>query len=166
VVAITLAVFVAGPTWAAGSRTEIISTFHEYVALNNDFKSSVESGKGQSGKSHAQLREEVEHYHRSVYLPKVRETKELVCKRKDKEVLAEFVKVLVNDTNSADEEPQNKLGEIFACQSDLVVSEFKKLNAVDSKIALDALEFGFGNTQKKSMPNYSILKGKLESLRK
>lgn len=126
-------------------RQGIISVFGRYIELNEDFKSSVSSGKGISGKPYKVLRAEAEKYGEDAYNPKLELLKEMVCKHKDEELLSKFFEVLISTENSADEYPTWILGDIYLCQSDLVILTFNKLEKAHQKIIYDDLSFGFAN---------------------
>ena len=144
---------------------EIISTFKKLIQLNEDFKSSINSGVGKSGRSYHDLRQEVESYEEVVFNPKLETVKKIVCKNEDRELLTEFFTVLISFENSANEYPRWILGDIYLCQPDLVISVFKKLEKPHQRIVYDDLDFGFRNvTYDRKIPNYSKLKKKLESL--
>lgn len=150
------------------SKREIISIFRKYVDLNEDFKSSVNTGIGKSGKLYSVLRKDVEKYGEEIYVPKLKLLKTIICKEKDSELLSEFFKVLISTENSADEEPRWILGDIYLCQSDLIISEFRKLKKTEQKIILGDLNFGFLNVtynKEDKIQNYHHLKKKLDLLK-
>ena len=146
-------------------RKEIISTFKKLVQLNEDFKSSVDSGVGKSGRSYHDLRKEVESYGEDFFDSKLKIMKNTMCKNEDRELLTEFFNVLISIENSANEYPRWILGDVYLCQPDLVVTVFKKLEKPHQRIIYNDLDFGFRNvTYNREIPNYSKLKKKLESL--
>ena len=127
------------------SRQEVLHTFQQYIALNADFVSSVESGKGKSGKSYKDLRKEAEAYAEGPFHDALSRAEEIVCETGDKEVLARLFRVIISTSNSADESPASTLGGIFVCQPAAVEKEIARLNFEDRKQIYDSLEFGFEN---------------------
>ncbi|MBI5182126.1 MAG: hypothetical protein HZA06_04340 [Nitrospirae bacterium] len=149
-------------------KQEIISIFKIYIELNEDFKSSVSSGIGKSGKSYSVLREEVEKYAEDNYTPKLETLRTIVCRENDRELLSEFFKVLISTENSANEKPRWIVGDIYLCQSDLVISEVKLLKKAEQKIILNDLNFGFLNVtynKEDKIQDYHKLKRKLDLLK-
>ncbi|MGD0279372.1 MAG: hypothetical protein ABSC11_08695, partial [Smithella sp.] len=110
--------------YAQHSKTEIMIIFEKEIAINDDFKSSVDNPthKGISGKSYDTLRKETEDYDKNIFTPSLTNAKQIICKNKDRELLRSFFKVIISTTNSADQGPSWILGEIFICQSDLFIS--------------------------------------------
>jgi len=152
-------VFASFPHVTLASRDEVIEVFRKYQELNESFLKDV---------GNIELRRSVEEYSENFYGPKLSEAKSLVCKKKDRVILKAFMNVLVSTRNSANEYPSWVLGEMFLCQSELVVSEFKKFDQFEEEILYGKLEFGFLNvTYKKERvtPRYDSLKQLLESLR-
>ena len=140
--------------------------FKNEIDINEDFKNSVDNPnhKGISGKSDDTLRKESESYHQNKFTPALMTAKKIICNNKDRILLQQFYKVLISITNSADEAPHLILGDIFICQSDLVISEYTKLNESEKSDILEALKFGFDNVtynKEKDIKNYKILKNKL-----
>ena len=146
---------------------EIIPIFKKYSDLNKDFIYSASSGFGKSGKPYTELRQEVERYGENIYNPALDSTKNIICRDNDKELLSEYLKVLIATNNSADEFPCWILGDIYLCQPELLISIFKKLEKPEQKIIYDALRFGFENVtynKENNIPNYYQLKKMLDSL--
>jgi hypothetical protein len=127
------------------SREEVLTTFKGYIALNDDFLSSVGQGHGKSGKAYADLRKEVESYVDGPLHDAFPSAQDIVCNRKDKQVLMALFKVVLAAANSADESPAWTLGGMFVCQPSLVEDEMVSLNAADRKQIYDNLELGFEN---------------------
>ena len=164
---IIICLFILLPSaFAQHSKTEIMLIFEKEIAINDDFKSSVDNPthKGISGKSYDTLRKEIENYNKNIFTPSLATAKQIICKNKDRELLQRFFKVIISTKNSADEGPSRILGEIFICQSDLVISEYNKLNSSDKYIIFEYLKFGFDNVthnKEKNIPNFRTLKNEL-----
>lgn len=127
------------------SRQEVLNTFQQYIALNDDFLSSVETGKGISGKSYKDLRKEVEAYAEGAFHSALSSAEEIACVKKDTAILSSLFKVILSTSNSADESPAWTLGGIYVCQSSLVEKVMAKLKPEDREQIYGNLEFGFEN---------------------
>lgn len=127
------------------SRQEVLNTFQQYISLNDDFLSSVKTGKGNSGKSHKDLRKEVEDYAEGTFHNALSNAEEITCDKSDKDVLSSLFKVIISTSNSADESPAWTLGGIYVCQPSFVEKEMAKLNPEDREQIYGTLEFGFEN---------------------
>ena len=127
------------------TRQEVLNTFQQYITLNDDFLSSVKTGKGNSGKSYKDLRKEVEDYADGPFHNALSSAEEITCDKGDKAVMSSLFKVIISTSNSADESPAWTLGGIYVCQPSLVEKEIARLNSEDRKQIYDSLEFGFEN---------------------
>ncbi len=160
VVALVLACAGVG---AAASETassaDLIAVFRNYEALNDDFISSVQSGIGKSGKSYAQLRQEAERYAEGPFVTALLAATEIVCTNRDSAVVQSLFHVTAATTNSANECPADTLGRIFACQPQLVSSEFRKLSSEAKSVLFELLRFGFDNAVHDSPPNDKTIAG-------
>jgi hypothetical protein len=169
---IIICTFVLLPSvFAQHSKAEIMSIFEKEIAINEDFKSSLDNPthKGISGKSYDKLRKDLENYHENIFTPSLETAKQIICNNKDRELMRHFLKVIISTTNSANEGPSWILGELFICQSDLVISEYNKLNSSEKSIILKDLQFGFDNVtynKEKDIPNFRTLKSKLLNINK
>lgn len=130
---------------AESERDGILRTFKEYEALNKEFLSSVEHGKGTSGKSYAVLRREVEAYGEGPFATALGAAQARVCKFKDTQVLKALMRVILATSNSADESPAWTLGFSFVCQPDLVAKNFRAETLATQQELFPILEFGFEN---------------------
>jgi hypothetical protein len=126
-------------------RDRILRTFREYESLNNDFLSSVEHGKGKSGKSYSVLRQEVEAHSEGQFEIALSAAQTQVCKFKDTEVIRALFCVILATSNSANESPAGTLGSMFVCQPDLVAKNFRALTLVKQQVLFSTIEFGFEN---------------------
>lgn len=148
------------------SLTETIKTFHKYLELNNKLIASVPEDSP-THKSYNGLRTAVVKYAENVYNPVLKNAVSLVCKDSNTQVLDEFLQVIINTRNSADEYPAFVLGEMFICQPELFFKLFKKYPKDEKQIIYNAVEWGFKNVtwqKEKEMPEYSKLKQKLEEI--
>jgi hypothetical protein len=127
------------------SRQEVLNAFHKYITLNDDFISSLKTGKGKSGKSYKDLRKEAEAYAEGPFHEALSGTEKIICEKGDSEVLVGLFKVICSTSNSADESPSWTLGGIFVCQPSLIEKEIARLKPEDRKQIYDTLEFGFEN---------------------
>jgi hypothetical protein len=166
-----LALFCMGvifPVMAADiSQENILMTFSKYEALNADFKSSVESGYGNSGKSYEALRKEVEIFVEDPFEKSLRGATHRLCRYKDRELLKALFRVTAATSNSASESPAWSLGEIFVCQSDFVAKEFRVLPLPTQQQLYGTLEFGFENVASRKPTTRTrviALRNKLHSL--
>ena len=149
------------------TKAEISNIFHKYVTLNNDFIKSVPENSP-TRDSYNNLRRAVEAYAEDVYNPILSDAKSIICNNGDVELLSEYFQVIIKTRNSAAEYPTFILGDIFICQSELFIVEFKKLSKEEKMIIYDTVEWGFKNvTWKKedAIPNYSSLSEKLVNLK-
>ena len=129
--------------------SEIIKTFEHYERINADFLSSVESGKGKSGKTYAQLRTEAEAYAEGPFESALDSAVRLVCGKRNTgrntDVVRALFKVKVATRNSASESPSTALGQMFVCQPTLVSAQFRAETPEMQRLLYPALEFGFEN---------------------
>ena len=127
------------------SRQEVLNTFQKYITLNDDFISSVNTGKGKTGKPYKDLRKEVEDYAEGPFHNALSRAEEITCDKGDEDVLSSLFKVIISTSNSADESPAWTIGGVYICQPLLVEKEISKLKPEDRKQICDNLEFGFEN---------------------
>ncbi len=127
------------------ARQEVLTTFQEYIALNDDFVSSVNTGKAKTGKTYKDLRKEAEDYADGPFHTALSSAEEITCDKGDKEILSSLFKVIISTSNSADESPSWTLGGIYVCQPSLVEKEMARLKPAERKQIYDTLEFGFEN---------------------
>jgi hypothetical protein len=125
------------------SKEAVITTFQEYIALNDDFLSSVGHDHGKSGKAYADLRKEVEAYADGPFHNALLGAQDIVCSQKDRKVMTDLFKVILATSNSADESPAWTLGGMFVCQPSLVEKEMVRLKPAERKQIYDNLDFGF-----------------------
>lgn len=97
-------------------RDEILKTFAAFETLNSDFLSSVDTGVGRSGKSYAQLRQEVEAYSEGPFGQALSQARALICSTGDRIVLDALIRVTQATSNSASEAPTTTLVEIASCR--------------------------------------------------
>ena len=143
-VALCLAVSVSAKDFKM-TRQEILNTFQKYIALNDDFISSVSTGKGKTGKPYKDLRKEVEDYADGPLHAALSSAEGITCDKGDKEILSSLFKVIISTSNSADESPAWTLGEIYVCHPSLVENEIVRLKPAERKQIYHNLEFGFEN---------------------
>lgn len=150
--------------FASDSRQEIIDVFHKEIEIHTD----LDTGRYiNSGKLRSEMQVELESYHEDVFIPKLYQAEGLFCKNKDKVLLDEFFKVLINSTGSADERPDYVLSDMFKCQTDLFLTAFSEMQKSDQAIIYKDLEFGFLQQpwQVKQGKNFSSLLQKLQALK-
>lgn len=123
----------------------VIATFRSYGALNRDYLSSVNSGIGESGKSHEQLRNEVAVASEGPFEAALSAAVPIVCKEGNLEVLRALFVVTIATVNSASESPATALGRMFMCQPKLVSSEFQALPPSQQQALFETIAFGFSN---------------------
>lgn len=160
--------FGTNDTLAQDSRAQVIATFRRYVELNENFRSSVGTGKGHSGKPYKQLRKEVEEYAETEYTNALDLARKLICKNADAELLAKLLRVLLATTNSAYEYPSFVLGEIFICNPDLVAQQMARLERSDQNEIYKTLHWGFRNVtfgRQKDIPDYEAFAERLKGLK-
>lgn len=149
-------------------RAEIISVFNKYLELREDSRNSNSASAAKSNKSFKEQQEPWDNYHENVFLPILDSLKTIVCADGDRQLLSEFMRVLIATPGSADETPHWVLGDIYLCQPDLVISLFKKLDKPQKELIYGRLSWGFSNvTYKKEhrIPNYQQLENRLSRLR-
>lgn len=159
--------FASNAVTADSTRDGILNTFREYEALNADFLSSVGHEKGNSGKTYAAFRKEVEAYAEGPFETALTVAQTQVCKFKDTEIVSALFQVILATTNSASESPETVLGHMFVCQSDLVAKSFKALLPSKQKALYSDIEFGFENAvygEPKDNERILELRRKLQSL--
>jgi len=112
------------------SRDQILRTFNEYLALNDDFVSAVPTNTSpSSGKPYVQLRTEVERFVDGGPFEKaLSSTRILACAHADDSLVGALIHVMLRTTNSASEDPDATLGHIFVCQPKSVQRAFKRLS--------------------------------------
>ncbi|MBF4518536.1 hypothetical protein IRZ71_19435 [Flavobacterium sp. ANB] len=66
----------------------------------------------------------------------------IVCETKDKELLEEFLEMIIRSSGSANESPADVLGNIFICNPEIVEEQLSKYK---NHILFDYLELGFYN---------------------
>ena len=138
----------ASPLFAADqtmTRQDVLTIFQKQMRLNEELISSVETGYSKAGKSYKDIKKDVEAYHEGPYIEAVKRAQDLICRQKDKELLKQFLKVLIATSNSADEFPLWSFGRVFICQPTVVENEIYKLKSLDRLYISGALEFGFDN---------------------
>lgn len=149
------------------SRDEIIEVFRKYIELNTEFVKSV-SEDNPTHKYYDEYRPKTETYAENRFNPILKDAAKLICDENDVQLINEYLKVLINTTNSADEYPSFVLGQIFICDPELFTAQYEKLRTDEKDIIYDTLEWGFKNvTWKKEdkIPNYKLLKTILDSLK-
>ena len=159
--------FIPSIVFSEDSKTDILKFFHHYVALNEEFINSVPE-TSPTHDSYKKLRSAVEAYAEDVYNPVLKDAKSIVCNDRDAQLLSEYFQVIIHTRNLADEYPTFVLGDMFICQSALFSDIFKQLSKKEKQIIYDAVEWGFKNVtwqKENEIPEYSILKQKLEDLR-
>jgi hypothetical protein len=131
-----LAIFIAAMTITNAclastmSKDQILRTFNEYAALNDDFVSAVPTGTSpSSGKPYVQLRTEVERFaDGGPFEEALSSTGILACAHADDSLVGALIHVILRTTNSASEDPDGTLGHIFVCQPESVKRAFKRLD--------------------------------------
>ena len=138
--------FCSGAYASELGHDEILKIFNEYESLNADFISSVNHGKGKSGKTYKVLRSETESYADGPFDTALGAAQKRVCEAKDLEIINALFRVTIATSNSANESPMTVLGNMFVCQLELVKNSFLQLSISEQKTMYHDLEFGFENT--------------------
>lgn len=109
---------------------------------------------------------ELEKFEDTNYTPLNSFIAKLFCKRKNVNLLQEFLKTMVINSKSANETPAWTLGDCYLCYADLVLKEINKFKGSNREYLLDMLEFGFENVtggKEADIENYEELKNKLNN---
>jgi hypothetical protein len=126
-------------------REGILETFRRYEALNADFLYSVAHHKGRTGKTYAELDNEVDAYADGPFDSALESAQVQVCTFKDAEIVRALFRVILATSNSASESPNWTLGYMFVCQPDVVAKSFMALPPAKQQALFSDLEFGFEN---------------------
>lgn len=129
----------------AQSSAEIIAVFQTYVALNQDYLSSVKYGKGMSGKSYQQLNHEVADYSEGTLEEALEASVTSVCQNGKPDLIRSLLKLQQATTNSASESPATALGRMFVCQPDAFSETFAAMDRASQGQLYSLVEFGFDN---------------------
>jgi hypothetical protein len=155
-VTVILFIFFAACQAYANDRDKIIGVYKLYREANREFIATQDLRKKN------ELRSNLERIAEQEFNPYLANTKEIVCAQKDHELLNEFLKVILELKNSADEYPLIVLGDIYVCAPDLMAETILAFgNEADrdilSKIAIHSLNYPLANN--------SITKSELSVLR-
>ncbi|HPG41506.1 MAG TPA: hypothetical protein PLP19_10315 [bacterium] len=143
-------------------RNEIIKILNTYSELNNRF---LEINGKENFENYLKTKNKLEEYGENYYFPILQEMAKLICEKNDRDLLKQFLEILIKTSNSADETPTWTLGDIYLCQPDMTLELIAKLN--NNPVLIDDLEWGFLNVtyQKESkIKNFTLLDKKLQNL--
>jgi t-SNARE complex subunit (syntaxin) len=118
-------------------RGEILEVFETYINKIEVFEKSLETDLNSQEKS--KIRRELEEYGETRYRDALYRMKEVLCQTDDHKLLLEFYEVLRRSQNSAYEEPYYVLGDIYTCNSQLVISVTEQADDETRK----AIDFNF-----------------------
>jgi hypothetical protein len=147
---------------AQQERDSIIKIFHTVIKLNNDFLESLKRNDSTFGYKERRI---VEKYSEDYYDSILPRFVDITCKTKDSELLFEFLKVLIANQNSADEEPYYQYVQIYLRQPDFTLKSINKFK--DRNLALNLLNDGFQIfpiAEKKQIKNYQQLEEQLQTV--
>ncbi len=104
------------------SKGQILSTFDEYVRLNDKYVSAVAAKR-----PYEQLEAELVRFGDGQFDAALLSIRVLACAKADDSLVSALIHVILRTVNSASEEPDLALGRIFICQPDSVRRVFKEL---------------------------------------
>lgn len=82
-------------------------------------------------------------YVEKVLNPTLTKIQNIVCEKKDSELLEKFLEMIMKSSGSANEYPADILGNIFICNQEIVENQLK--GKFKNKLIFDYLELGFLN---------------------
>ncbi|MCZ8197008.1 MAG: hypothetical protein O9267_05340 [Flavobacterium sp.] len=82
-------------------------------------------------------------YVEKVLNPTLTKIQNIVCEKKDSELLEKFLEMIMKSSGSANEYPADILGNIFICNQEIVENQLKV--KYKNKLIFDYLELGFLN---------------------
>jgi len=145
-------------------NSQVIPTFHKYKELNSQFIKSTQDNQKEQNKK----RELVEAYMYHEYTKALNILEKEYCLNPNKDVLNEFISVLIATKNSAYEAPSLVLGEIYICQPNSVLRNVTSLSKQNKNYIINTLDFGFKSAtynKESKITNYTELNDKLKSLK-
>ncbi len=144
----------------AQTKSEILDIFKNKIIYT---KYSIKTSSKYDS-TYIKARKMSESYTYDVYDPALKIFQKIICKKKDKELFRAFINVLIEDSTSADETPGYTLFEIFKCQSNFVISEYKKSSKLEKLYIHKNLEMYFEQDDN-NLPNFSELKKQFNTLK-
>lgn len=149
--------------------SKINAVFSEFNTRNEDYRKAVQKNleKLKNGEKIPEVikysQRETEYMENNL-IPIFPLVREQICLHHNDEVFEELMKIMINTSNSAEEELSRILGEVYICRPDFVVDFVSKQKEYD--YLMREVDFGFLNFKHSNYDQelFPTLKAKLDSV--